>query len=224
MGTVSQIMVFTSITFLHPILSPKLEDEGYSVIFIGTCFAIPTLVYAGSSPLIFMMTTKVRKAGVIFLGYLIVTIAMFLIGPSKVLNLPEYTTITLAGLTIFGLGCGMIIIPVLPDMIEATEQRHPGTDMDQLHNSISGLFIAAQGLGETLGPILGSIFENKYTFRPAVDLLSIILFSFMIIYFFVCGRLQMFEPPIKHEKVIDSTKSDKINEPLIDKHESNDQY
>lgn len=211
-------MVFTAITFLHPILSPKLEDEGYSVIFIGTCFAIPTLVYAGSSPLIFKMTEKLKKAGVIFLGYLALTIAMFLIGPSKVLGLPEFTSITLIGLTICGLGCGMIIIPVLPDMIEATEDRHPGTDMDQLHNSISGLFIAAQGLGETLGPILGSVFENKYTFRPAVDLLSMILFTFMILYFFVCGRMSMFEAPLlKASEKVHETKHEKITEPLIDR-------
>ena len=217
MGTISQIMVFTAITFLHPILSPKLEDEGYSVIFIGTCFAIPTFVYAGSSPLIFKMTEKLKKSGVIFLGYLALTIAMFLIGPSKVLGLPELTSITLIGLTICGLGCGMIIIPVLPDMIEATEDRHPGTDMDQLHNSISGLFIAAQGLGETLGPILGSVFENKYTFRPAVDLLSMILFTFMIIYFFVCGRMSIFEAPRKSMEQNHDSKHEKIIEPLIGK-------
>lgn len=61
----------------------------------------------------------------------------------------------------------MIIIPILPDMIGATEEKYPGTDMDQLHNSISGLFIAAQGLGETLGPVLGSVFKVEFGFRTS---------------------------------------------------------
>ena len=67
------------------------------------------------------------------------------------------------GLCLMGLGCGMIIIPVLPDMIEATEERYPGIDMEGLHNSISGLFIAAQGLGETLGPVMGSVLEHHFS-------------------------------------------------------------
>ena len=121
MGMVSQIIVFMAVTFLQPILSPKLKDEGYSEVFIGACFAIPTLIYAGTSPLIFNLTVKIRKTGVIFIGYIVLTTAMFLIGPSSFLGFPDITTITMVGLCIMGLGCGMIIIPVLPDMIEATE-------------------------------------------------------------------------------------------------------
>ena len=93
--------------------------------------------------------------------------------------------------------------------------------MDQLHNGISGLFIAAQGIGETLGPILGSVFEYFYTFRPALDLLSAILFGFMILYFVVCGRMEMFtkfEAVENHYK----TQQEKVQEPLLTKENSND--
>ena len=41
-----------------------------------------------------------------------------------------------------GFGCGMIIIPIMPDMIESIEEKHPEIDEDELHNNISGLFIA----------------------------------------------------------------------------------
>jgi hypothetical protein len=34
------------------------------------------------------------------------------------------------GLAIVGFGCGMVIIPVLPDMVEAVEDRY--TDIDEL--------------------------------------------------------------------------------------------
>lgn len=142
MGMLSQVMVFTTVTFLHPTLAVKLENLGYSEIFIGASFAIPTLIYASTSPLIYVLTSRIRKSGVIFLGYLVIGTAMFLVGPSLLLRLHDLTSFTMVGLCLMGLGCGMIIIPVLPDMIEATEDKHPGTDMDQLHNSISGMFIA----------------------------------------------------------------------------------
>jgi hypothetical protein len=34
-----------------------------------------------------------------------------------------------------------------------------------LQNKISGLFISSQGIGEALGPILGSVFEELVGFR-----------------------------------------------------------
>jgi len=36
----------------------------------------------------------------------------------------------------------MIIIPILPDMIESIEEKYPDADEMELHNNISGLFIA----------------------------------------------------------------------------------
>jgi hypothetical protein len=71
------------------------------------------------------------------------------------------------GLALLGFGCGMIIIPIMPDMIEAVEEKHPEIEQNQLHNNISGLFIAFQGIGETSGPILGSVLEANFGFRSA---------------------------------------------------------
>lgn len=41
-----------------------------------------------------------------------------------------------------GFGCGLIIIPIMPDMIDSIEERYPDIDENELHNNISGLFIA----------------------------------------------------------------------------------
>lgn len=75
-------MVYMTVTFLQPTLAVKLKDSGYGEVFIGASFAIPTLIYAFSSPLIYMFTAKIRKSGVIFCGYLIIATGMFLVGPS----------------------------------------------------------------------------------------------------------------------------------------------
>lgn len=123
LGLISQVMVYGSITFLQPTLALQLERYGYTGVFIGFSFAIPTLIYASTSPLIYIMTSKIRKTGVIFIGYLCITIGLFLIGPSKLLGLSDSPAYIMVGLSILGLGAGMIIIPVLPDMIECIEEK-----------------------------------------------------------------------------------------------------
>jgi len=104
-------------------LALHLEKFGYNAVYIGFSFAIPTLIYASTSPLIYVMTSKMRKPGVIFIGYSILTIGMFLVGPSKLLGLYNSPAFIILGLAIVGFGCGMIIIPILPDMIESAEER-----------------------------------------------------------------------------------------------------
>jgi hypothetical protein len=83
-----------------------------------------------------------RKSGVIFIGFCITCLASFLIGPSKLLGIYNSPALIIFGLAILGVGCGMIIIPMMPDMIESVEERNLEVDEDDLHNNISGLFIA----------------------------------------------------------------------------------
>lgn len=141
-GLISQIFVFGSVTSLQPTLALHLEQFGYTAVFIGFSFAIPTMVYAATSPLIYILTSKLRKPAVILLGYALSGAGMFLVGTSKLLGIYNSPAFIILGLAILGLGCCMIIIPVLPDMIDAVEERHPRINSSILHNQISGLFIA----------------------------------------------------------------------------------
>lgn len=170
-----------------------LEEFGYQAVFIGFSFAVPTLIYATTSPLIYVITSNMKKSGVICIGYMIVCLSFFLIGPSQLLGIYNSPSITVVGLAIMGFGCGMIIIPIMPDMIESVEERYPTIDEQELHNNISGLFIAFQGIGETSGPIMGSVFESFYGFRLAQDYMGLIVLFFLILYFVFCGRLSLFK-------------------------------
>jgi MFS family permease len=123
-------------------------------------------VYASTSPLIYVLTSKFRKPAVILFGYGLTSLGMFLVGTSKLIGIYNSPAFIILGLAIMGFGCGMIIIPVLPDMIEAVEEKEGlNIDTSVLHNQISGLFVAFQGLGETIGPVFGSTSENVYGFR-----------------------------------------------------------
>lgn len=67
---------------------------------------------------------------VIFLGYFILTVACFLIGPSKILGFYNSPTLILLGLCFMGFGCGLIIIPIMPDIIESIEESNIIEDHD----------------------------------------------------------------------------------------------
>lgn len=141
-GLVSQVMVYAAVTFLQPTLALHLEQFGYSAVFIGFSFAIPTLIYASTSPIVYVLTHKLQKTAIIFYGYAVIVVAMLFIGPSLMLGFYNSSYLILLGLAIMGFGCGMIIIPILPDMIDAIEELYTDLDEEKLHNNISGLFIA----------------------------------------------------------------------------------
>jgi MFS family permease len=180
-----------TITSLQPILALHLERYGYTAVFIGFSFAIPTLVYASTTPLIYLLTSKFKKSTVILLGYGFTAGGMFLVGTSKLLGVQNTPAFIIFGLAVMGFGCGLIITPVLPDMMEAVEERYPKIDDNSLANQISGLFIACQGLGETLGPVFGSVSENIYGFRITQDILACTLVVFMAAYFLFCGGISL---------------------------------
>ena len=119
-----------------------LERYGYTAVFIGFSFAIPTLIYASTAPLIYILTSKFKKSTVILLGYSFTAVGIFFVGTSKLLGVQNTPAFIIFGLAVMGFGCGLIITPVLPDMIDSVEENHPKIDNDALANQISGLFIA----------------------------------------------------------------------------------
>ena len=110
---------------MQPTLALHLEQFGYTAVFIGFSFAIPTLVYASTSPLIYILTARFRKPAVILFGYALTSLGIFLVGTSKLIGIYNSPAFIILGLAIMGFGCGMIIIPVLPDMIDSVEEKLP---------------------------------------------------------------------------------------------------
>ena len=55
-GLVSQILVTASIQFMAPAFSVHMQKYGFTPGFIGICFAIPGVIYAALSPLMYLFT------------------------------------------------------------------------------------------------------------------------------------------------------------------------
>ena len=98
-----------------------LESLGYTALVIGFTFAVPTLIYASTTPLIYIMTGKLKKSMVILIGYFLMALGTLLVGTSKVFGFSNPSAYIIIGLAVMGFGAAMIIIPILPDMLEAVE-------------------------------------------------------------------------------------------------------
>mmetsp|Transcript_23369 Transcript_23369/g.31307 ORF Transcript_23369/g.31307 Transcript_23369/m.31307 type:complete len:236 (+) Transcript_23369:601-1308(+) len=192
-GLVSQVLVTSSIQFMAPAFSVHMSKYGFSPAFIGFCFAVPGLIYAALSPLMYLFTERLPKRAVILIGILMMSIGMFFVGTSKSLGLENNPAMIILGLMIIGAAAGMISIPVLPEMLEAIEERNDRSyNIEELNNYISGIFVTCTGLGEFVGPVLSSFLNEKYGFREAQDIYANIILVFALIYFFSVGHFYIF--------------------------------
>ena len=166
---------------------------GFSPAFIGMSFAVPGVIYAGLSPLMYLLTEKLPKRAVILIGILLMSVGMFFVGTSKSLGLENSPVMIMLGLAIIGAAAGMISIPVLPEMLEAIEERNDKNyNLEELNNYISGIFVTSTGIGEFIGPVLGSILNARYGFRESQDIYANIIIVFAIIYFLSVGHIFIF--------------------------------
>ena len=69
------------------------------------------------------------------MGYFLVTLGAIFVGPSKLFHLYNSTSFILLGLAIVGSGASMITIPIMPEIIDAVEDRYVDVfDEEDLHN------------------------------------------------------------------------------------------
>lgn len=86
-------------------------------------YGIPAIMYAFTTPFMYLLTQRMRKRGVILIGYIFISVAMLMIGGSESLfEFQKQPVFIFLGLVILGLSMGMVSIPVLPEMLETVEE------------------------------------------------------------------------------------------------------
>jgi len=122
-GIGSQILIAATLQFLAPVLGLHLTMYGFTPEFVSLCFCIPSLIYAASSPFLFLITERVPKRLVIISGHILCATGMLIVGSSKFFGLENDANMVLAGLCVLGLSASLIAIPVMPECLEAIEDR-----------------------------------------------------------------------------------------------------
>ena len=62
-----------------------------------------------------------------------------------------------SGLALTGFLMGFVCIPNMPEMMKATREIYPDSDIEQANNILSGFLTAGFGVGQSLGPLIGSL-------------------------------------------------------------------
>ena len=110
------------------------------------------------------------RRGVVFIGLMLVTNGMMITGLDRVYDFENPGLFTVIGLVIFGVGFANITIPIMPEILEAVEEKEyeSGVPYDEhyLYNSCAAHFFVCQAIGETLGPLISSFLEEQIDFRP----------------------------------------------------------
>jgi cyanate permease len=111
----------------------------------------------------------------------------------------------LAGLCVLGLSASLIAIPVMPECLEAIEDRTDlNYDPEEVNNLISGIFVTSTGVGETLGPIASSLLNKYFGFNLAQDYYAMFMMSYALMYIFLGGG----------RKILRSTETEKAKRQL----------
>ena len=166
---------------------------GYSPQFTSICFSIPSLLYAGLSPFMYLVTERLPKRMVMLMGFLCLSCGMALVGQSNVLGLNADADFVLLGLVFIGCAAAMIAIPVMPECLEAIEECQVlNFDPEEVNNEVAGIFVTATGIGEAIGPMISSILNHHYGFTIAQDYCASFLLCYLLVYFFLGGGFSIF--------------------------------
>jgi len=80
---ISQMILMMAIQYLAPNMALHLQSFDYSPSEIGLCYAIPAVLYASTCPFVYLLTSRMKKRGVVMIGLLLITISMVLVGGSS---------------------------------------------------------------------------------------------------------------------------------------------
>lgn len=177
-------------SFNLPLMSNHLDAKGYSPMFIGGSMAAVSIAYMLSMPLTFKMMDKLSRRGVIFIGLSLITNGMMITGLDRVYDFENPGLFTCLGLIVFGIGFANITIPIMPEILEAIEEKEyeSGVPYNEqaLYNSCAAHFFVCQAVGETLGPLISTFLESKIDFRPTQKALMITIYMFLLTYLVCC--------------------------------------
>lgn len=111
------LMVFEN--FKSAFLSVYLEHKGVEKSYHGWVIAISPFFYILSGNFIGYIIDKAPRRIFMFLAFILVTFALFLMGPSQLIGFPDKIWLLYIGTGLIGLASGFVFIPILPEVIES---------------------------------------------------------------------------------------------------------
>ena len=93
--------------------------------------------------------------------------------------------ILMCGMAVLGFSCAWIFVPLMPEIIEAVQDKEQIQENEDLNDKASGLFNFSYAIGCLVAPILGGAFNELWGFRTTCDVMAMSSLVFGGIYFFI---------------------------------------
>jgi MFS family permease len=137
-------MVNVTWVCFEPTLAIRLEDFDLRSIQVGVFFSLGAISYIVMGIATIAISRRFSSRAMILCSSLMCGIGLLLCGPSNAL--PESIFLMGAGqILIFGFGMVMCV-PIIPEMIEATEKKYPQNKIE-IADMASGTFTMFLALG-----------------------------------------------------------------------------
>ena len=177
---------------LEPILALRMNDFFLTSVQTGAVLAIAPFIYIFGTLLTPCLPQWIDKRVTLMSSTILMGVFCFFIGPSQLLGMPETLNLCLFGLFTSSVFLAPMVIPVLPEMIEASKEAFPHQNIKTTNNYASALFNTGLGLGTCIGPLYGAMMEELTNFRLTEDYLGVFLIAFGVLYFTCAGGLKAF--------------------------------
>ncbi|CDW87636.1 permeases of the major facilitator superfamily [Stylonychia lemnae] len=206
---ISVIIAMVFMLFFETILADQLLAIGVSkdhvgnlikfdfkILRLGYIYSIMSLVYTVFSPFVGFFCDKLKKIYITQFSFFLATIALIFYGPSKLLGLPGYLyfkqsqiirtlPFMIVGMILLGFACPLIIVPLLPEIIDAVKEKEQIGENNELNDKASSFFNSSVAIGSLTAPILGGLFNDLYDFRNTCDIMAIMSCAYAIIFFLI---------------------------------------
>ena len=109
-------------------------------------------------------------------------------GPSAVFGLPNWFPLIIASQVLNGIFAPMMIIPCIPEMIDAVSPLYPKQMTSQIKDQSLGVFNSFLGVGQIFGPIFSSFMTIYMNFRYCCDCVGIACPIIALIYWYITRK------------------------------------
>lgn len=111
------------------------------------------------------------------------TVGIFLLGPSKILFLPDSQYLLYLGLAITGVSISFIFVPLLPEIIYVVGTAENIKKDTTFNDKASGVYNFSYALGTIIAPNLGGVLAQYLKFRYMCDFMAVFALLFAIVFF-----------------------------------------
>lgn len=147
-------------------------------MYMISCFLTPCLMPKWMEARVWLMSAA------FFLG-----VSLYFVGPCFV---NESLAAMCIGLFFTGSFLGPLIIPNMAEMIAATQQAYPDSDLEHANSIIGGILNAAYGVGGAVGPLMGTLPYQFLGFSPMCAIVGSLCIVFAVMYFLTCKGCEAF--------------------------------